>query len=120
MKLKNVGLIGTQLTMEEDFYKHPFISEGISVVVPSVGEQQFIHDKLFSEIELGIFKESTKVELLAIVKGMVDMNGIDSLILGCTELPLILTKNEFGIPFLNTTAIHCEAIVAHCVEVEML
>lgn len=118
MKLQNIGLIGTQLTMAEDFYKQPFVSKGISVVVPSKEEQQFIHSKLFSEIELGIFKESTREELLAIVKRMVDKDKIDSLILGCTELPLILTESKFDIPFLNTTAIHCEDIVSYCVEMK--
>jgi len=115
MELKNIGLMGTKLTMEADFYKKPFISKGISVVVPSEEEQKFIHHKLFSEIELGILKESTREELLAIAKRMVDENGIDSLILGCTELPLILTKSQFGIPFLNTTAIHCESIITYCI-----
>lgn len=60
MRLQNVGLMGTKLTMAEDFYKQPFISKGISVVVPSDDEQQLIHHRLFSEIELGIFKDSTK------------------------------------------------------------
>jgi aspartate racemase len=116
MRLKNIGLMGTKVTMEADFYKKPFNSKGISVVVPSEEEQQFIHQKLFSEIELGIFKESTREELLAIVKKMVDEKGVDSLILGCTELPLILTEGRYGIPFLNTSAIHCESIIKYCIE----
>ena len=116
MDLKNVGLMGTKLTMEADFYKKPFISKGMSVVVPSEKEQQFIHHKLFSEIELGIFKDSTREELLAIAKRMVDEEGIDALILGCTELPLILTQSKYGIPFLNTTAIHCESIIKYCLQ----
>ncbi|MDH3358991.1 MAG: amino acid racemase [Desulfobacteraceae bacterium] len=116
MNLKNIGLMGTKLTMEADFYKKPFISKGISVVVPSEEEQQLIHHKLFSEIELGIFKDSTREELLAIAKRMVDEEGIDALILGCTELPLILTESKYGIPFLNTTAIHCERIIKHCLQ----
>ena len=116
MGLKNIGLMGTKLTMEADFYKKPFDSKGISVVVPSEEEQQFIHKKLFSEIELGIFKDSTRKELLAIVKKMVDEKEVDSLILGCTELPLILTKSRYGIPFLNTSAIHCESIIKYCIE----
>lgn len=115
MGLKKMGLMGTKLTMEAEFYKKPFISKGISVVVPSDEEQHLIHHKLFSEIELGIFKDSTREELLAIAKRMVDEEGIDSLILGCTELPLILTESKFGIPFLNTTAIHCESIVTYCI-----
>jgi aspartate racemase len=70
---------------------------------------------LFSEIELGIFKDSTREELLAIAKRMVKKNQIDSLILGCTELPLILTASKYGIPFLNTSAIHCESIITYCI-----
>lgn len=116
MGLKNIGLMGTKLTMEADFYKKPFDSKGISVVVPTEKEQQLIHQKLFAEIELGVFKDSTKEELLKIVKRMVDENGIDSLILGCTELPLILTEARYGIPFLNTSAIHCDSIVSFCIE----
>ena len=119
MELKNIGLMGTRLTMEANFYKKPFISKEISVVVPLEEEQQFIHHKLFSEIELGIFKESTKNQLLAIAKRMVEQDEIDSLILGCTELPLILTESKFGIPFLNTTAIHCESIITHCINGKM-
>lgn len=116
MGLKNVGLLGTRLTMRADFYKKPFIADNISVVVPTEEEQELIHHRLFSEIELGIFKDATRDELLTIAERMVKEDGIDALILGCTELPLILTsKEEFGIPLLNTTAIHCESIVAYCI-----
>lgn len=113
--LKKAGLIGTKITMETDLYKTPFKSRGISVVVPSEEEQQMIHHKLFSEIELGIFKDSTREELLSVVKRMVDDDCIDSLILGCTELPLILTKEMYGIPFLNTSHIHCQSIINYCI-----
>ena len=116
MGLKNIGLMGTKLTMAADFYKKPFDNRGMSVVVPSEEEQQFIHHILFSEIELGIFKDSTREALLAIVKKMVDEKSVDSLILGCTELPLILTEGRYGIPFLNTSAIHCESIIKYCIE----
>lgn len=115
MRLKNIGLMGTKLTMEADFYKKPFIAGGMSIVVPAEEEQRFIHHKLFSEIELGIFKDSTREGLLAIAKRMVDENQIDSLILGCTELPLILTEGQYGIPFLNTSEIHCERIISYCI-----
>ena len=115
MGLENIGLMGTKLTMESDFYKKPFIQNGISVVVPTENEQELIHHRLFSEIELGIFKDSTRNELLEIAERMVAQDRIDSLILGCTELPLILTHDKFGIPFLNTTAIHCESIIEYCI-----
>jgi len=120
MGLKNIGLMGTKLTMEAEFYKKPFISKGMSIVVPCEEEQHAIHHKLFSEIELGIIKDSTREELLLIVKRMIAEDQIDSLILGCTELPLILTESRYGIPFLNTSAIHCESIITYCIDKERL
>jgi len=116
MGLRNIGLMGTKLTMEAEFYKKPFISKGISIIVPTEKEQQIIHHRLFSEIEFGIIKDSTREELLLITKRMVEENRIDSLILGCTELPLILTESRYGIPFLNTSAIHCESIIKYCID----
>lgn len=113
--LKKPGLLGTKFTMESDFYIIPFENIGMKVVVPEKEDQKLIHDRLFSEIELGIFKDSTRKELLAIVKKMIDKDNIDSVILGCTELPLILEKDEFGIPFLNTTTIHTDSIVNFCI-----
>jgi len=114
--LKKPGLMGTKFTMESDFFQKTFSEYGISIALPDKEEQELIHNKLFSEIELGIIKGSTKEELLAIVQRMINRHSIDSLILGCTELPLILTGDEFGIPFLNTTAIHSESIVKYCIE----
>ncbi len=113
--LKKPGLMGTKFTMESDFFQKPFREQGISVVLPDKKDQELIHNRLFSEIELGIIKDSTREELLSVVKRMIDRHSIDSLILGCTELPLILTGDEYGIPFLNTTAIHAESIVKYCI-----
>jgi aspartate racemase len=114
--LRNLGLLGTRFTMQSDFFMRAFTDRGMSVVVPGTGDQELIHQRLFSEIELGIIKESTRDELVAVVKRMMDQHAIDSVILGCTELPLILPDGAFGIPFLNTTAIHAESIVRFCKE----
>ncbi len=113
-RLKNLGLMGTKLTMGSDFYQQVFAQHGISVVVPTEKEQERIQHLIFTEIELGIFKESTHNELLSITKRMKDEDKIDGLILGCTELPLILTDEVFNIPFLNTSAIHCRSIIEYC------
>ncbi len=115
MKLKKLGLFGTKFTMESDFFQKAFHDAGISIIVPMKDEQQFIHNKIISEIALGIIKNSTRQELLSIVKRMIDEDSIDGLILGCTELPLILEKDEYGIPFLKTTAIHIDSIVDYCI-----
>ncbi len=115
MKLKKLGLMGTKFTMESNFFQKAFHDADISIIVPMKDEQQFIHNKIISEIALGIIKNSTRQELLSIAKRMIDEESIEGLILGCTELPLILEKDEYGIPFLKTTAIHIDSIVDYCV-----
>lgn len=115
MGLKKLGLFGTSFTMNNDFYQKIFQKEGLEIVVPDEKDRDIINEKLFSEIELGIFKEETKMLLINIVERMMDKHRIDSLILGCTEFPLILTEPSYmGIPFLNTTQIHVDAIAERC------
>lgn len=113
---RKVALLGTRFTMEENFYRFPCRERGCTVIVPHKEEQEYIHEKLFSEIELGIFRDETREGLLSIVKRMHNDQGMDAVILGCTELPLILPETAYDIPFLNTTAIHCDAIVKYSLE----
>ncbi len=113
-KLKKVGLLGTKTTMSSDFYQKVFSKKGISIIVPDEQDQDYINEKLFTEIMFNKINEETRQGLLTIVKRMVDETSIQGIILGCTELPLILTKDEFGIPFLNTTKIHVESAVNYC------
>lgn len=112
--LRRLGLMGTQFTMESDFYQNAFSRLGMAMEVPDAADRERIQHWLFTEIELGIIRESTRQELLAIAKKMIDSHAIDGLVLGCTELPLILDQPAFGIPFLNTTAIHAQEIIDYC------
>jgi aspartate racemase len=112
--LKKVGLLGTSFTMQSDFYQEEFAKDNISIIMPTAQEQDYVQHKLITEIELGEFNEATREGLLAIVKRMIIEDTIEGLILGCTELPLILTKDEFGIPFLNTTKIHVDSVIKYC------
>lgn len=114
LNLKKVGLIGTKVTMSSDFYQRVFSAHDISISVPTEQRQNYINDKLVSEIIYNRIIEETRQGLLAIIKRMIENHRIEAVILGCTELPLILTRNEFGIPFLNTTKIHAESIVRFC------
>lgn len=109
--LRRVGLLGTLFTMQTNFFAPPFAEQGISVVVPAVADQEYIHEKLMSEIERGIIRDETREGLWAVIERMAAREGIDGVILGCTELPLILERSPSGIPLLNTTAIHVESIV---------
>lgn len=111
--IKKVGLLGTKFTMESDFYKKVFDKEGIDIFYPNNEEVEYIQHKLMTEIELGKFLDETRMGLLNIIKRMIKDNSIEGVILGCTELPLILTKSEFGIQFFNTSKIHVESIIEH-------
>lgn len=111
--LKRPGLFGTRFTMQGHFYQDVFDQAGLTLLVPDETEQAFIHDKYMSELVKGILASETRERLLAIVARMKARDGVDAVILGGTELPLILRDAAAsGIPLLDTTVIHARAIVA--------
>jgi aspartate racemase len=113
-ELKRLALFGTRYTMQASFYPKVFSREGIELLVPEPNDQNWIHDKYFSELVPGIFLPETRAGLIAIVDRMKATSDIDGVILAGTELPLILRDSTHnGIPFLDTTKIHVEATVAH-------
>ena len=115
--MKKVGLFGTRFTMQGRFYPEIFSRAGLDIVVPAEDEQAYIHEKYMSDLVNGIILPETRNRLLTIVDRMKERDGIDGLILGGTELPLILRDAEHnGIPFLDTTKIHVERIVAELVD----
>jgi aspartate racemase len=114
--MKRVGLLGTRYTMQGRFYPEVFSRAAINVIVPKEDEQNYIHEKYLGELLKNIFLPDTRDRLLAIIDHMKERNGIEGLILGGTELPLILRDSEHnGIPFLDTTRIHVARIVAELV-----
>ncbi len=113
LTLKKVGLFGTRFTMQGGFYQKVFSQRGITVSIPDLEEQDFIHDKYMNELVLGIFQDVTRQRFLAIADRLIEQEGIQGLILGGTELPFILRDVvDRRIPFLDTTRIHVEAAVA--------
>lgn len=113
LALKRVGLLGTRFTMQGRFYPEVFSRQGITLRVPDLDDQDYIHDKYMSELVHGVFRDETRQRLLAIVDRLIEREGIQGLILGGTELPLILRDvSHRGIPFLDTTRIHVERAVA--------
>jgi aspartate racemase len=109
--LGRMGLIGTKFTMENDFFKKPFISDHKEIFVPTEMEQEYIHQKIVEELEKGIVKEETQARFLEIIQQMVKRDQIQGIILGCTELPMIIKNNDLELPILNTTEIHVNRIV---------
>ena len=112
MGMQRPALFGTRFTMEAKFYPEVFAAAGISIVIPNETERAFIHDKYMNELLPGIFAARTGEQLMEIVQRMKLRDEIDGLILGGTELPLILRDSKIeGVPFLDTTRIHVDRIV---------
>ncbi len=111
-KMKRLALFGTRYTMQADFYPKVFSREGIELVVPESKDQDYIHEKYFSELVSGNFLPETRAELLAVVDRLKAKIDIDGVILAGTELPLILRgESQNGVALLDTGKIHCQAAV---------
>lgn len=109
--LSRVGLIGVQKTMETDFYKDTLQSRDIEVVVPELGARAYIHEKIVSELVLNEFSEATKQGFLSVIEELLEKQ-VQGVILGCTEIPLLIPGSEYkGVPLFSTTEIHCREIV---------
>lgn len=104
-----VGLLGTRFTMKARFYPEVFARENIEIRVPSDSDQDYVHEKYFRELVNGIFLDETRRELSAIIARMHEREQIEAVILGGTELPLILRDADVGLPCLDTTQIHVRA-----------
>jgi len=110
--LNKLGLFGSGYTMRANFFQKVFSSAGITVIVPDSNEQSYIHDKYMDELVKGTFLPETREGLMKIVGRLQQEEGIQGLILGGTELPLILRDvHDRDIPFLDTTQIHVKAVV---------
>ena len=110
--LQRLALFGTRFAMQGPVYRDVFGRQNIAVLAPEPDDQHYIHDKYMSELVAGVFLPETRAGLLAIVDRMAREANIDGVILGGTELPLILREpSRNGIPFLNTSRIHCEGAV---------
>lgn len=110
-QLKKVGLLGTVYTMELDFYKKKLTEEGLEIIIPSTkSEIDFIEETLLYELGKGIFLQRTKQEYIAIINRLIEQ-GAEGIILGCTEIPLLISQEDVSVPVFNTTLIHAQAAV---------
>ena len=109
--LKKVGLLGTKFTMELDFFKDKLTALGIETIIPEDEDRDFIHDTIFNELGKGLIIESTKEKYLSIIEKLI-ANGAEGIILGCTEIPLLVKQEAVKVPVLDTTMIHSNAAIA--------
>lgn len=110
-KLKKIGLLGTVFTMTGEFFKAPFVKNGIQVVIPMENEIKMVNEKISTELELGVVKEETLLLFQNVINRMKDENGIEAIVLGCTELPLLLNDEVSSVPCLDTMQIHISSII---------
>jgi aspartate racemase len=108
--LKKVGLLGTKATMEMDFYKDVLTQYGIESLVPDEADRNFVHEKIFTELGKNIIKEETKAGYLSIINKLLN-KGAEGIILGCTEIPLLIKQSDCSCPVFDTTIIHSKAAV---------
>ena len=116
LNIHRVGLLGTIFTMTGDFFKMPFSDKGIEIISPSMEEMEFINQKISSELELGIIKRETLEEFQKIILRMKEECSIEAIILGCTELPLILNDEVSPALCLDTMKIHIKKLIDMIVE----
>ena len=109
---RRLALFGTQFVMDSRLYQDRFEPAGMTIVLPDAEERAYIHEIYLGELVLGVFRDETRDRLVAILAALRDREAIDGLILGGTELALILTEPTYaGLPILNTAKIHVEAAV---------
>jgi aspartate racemase len=107
--IARVGLLGTRFTMEQEFYKGKLASEyGIEVLVPHPAERDAVHEIIYSELCLGQVRATSREIFGAIIHRLV-CEGAQGVVLGCTEIPLLVSQKDFEIPIFDTTALHARA-----------
>ncbi len=109
---KKVGLLGTRETMEMDFYKERLKQQGIEVITPAKPEREFIHYSIMNELLKEIFAEETKTGFISIMNKLREQ-GAEGIILGCTEIPLLISQDDYELPLFSTLDIHAKVIAEY-------
>jgi aspartate racemase len=110
--IARIGLLGTRFTMEDDFYAGRLRDKfGLDVIVPDAAGRTRVHDIIYDELVLGTIHESSRAEYVAIIEQMAAA-GAEGVILGCTEIGLLIQQEHTALPVFDTTRIHAEAAVA--------
>lgn len=113
--IQTVGLMGTQFTMEMDFYRKKLEASGLTVLIPEPqATRNYMQDVLRDELGKGIVTNTAKEKFIAIAHELIS-KGAQGIILGCTEIPLVITPNDLSVPQFDTTKIHSQAIVDYMV-----
>lgn len=110
--LRVAGLLGTRFTMEKAFYADALAEKGIRVLVPDAEERRFVDDVIYQELVVGQVREASRRRFVEIIEGLA-ARGAQGVILGCTEIPLLVRGQDVDVPLFDTTLIHAEAALAY-------
>lgn len=105
--ITTVGLLGTKYTMTQDFYKDKLIAAGIEVVIPEGGDIEAVNSVIYQELCLGVIREASKAKYLEVIQTLAD-RGAQGIILGCTEIGLLVQQKDIPLPVFDTTLIHAQ------------
>ncbi|WP_370944612.1 aspartate/glutamate racemase family protein [Amycolatopsis sp. cg5] len=114
-KLATVGLLGTAFTMEQDFYRDRLARHGLTMLVPDARDRAFVHRVIYEELCLGVVREDSREGYREII-GRLVAGGAEGVILGCTEIELLVSAEDSPVPVFPTTRLHAEAAVAFALE----
>ncbi|MFH1037458.1 MAG: aspartate/glutamate racemase family protein [PVC group bacterium] len=115
--IKTIALLGTKYTMEQDFYRDRLEKKfGLKVVVPNEAERDYINAVIFDELCAGKFYDKSKEGYVQIINRLVNEEGAEGVILGCTEIPLLVKQEDVSVPVFDTTKIHAEAAVKYALK----
>jgi len=114
-KISTVALLGTRFTMEEPFYREKLMASGITPLIPSAKDRDYLHNIIFEELGKDIFRDETRQRFVAII-GELAAQGAEGVILGCTEFPLLVKQKDSPVPLFDTVAIHAGAAVAFALD----
>ncbi len=115
-KLRKVGLLGTKVTMEDTFITDRLIAHGIESIVPPAGERAYIQRTIFEELGRNIFTSATKQRYVEIIRDLVSSQA-EGIILGCTEIPLLIKQEDSPVPVFDTSLNHARAAVDFALDV---
>jgi aspartate racemase len=113
--IRSVGLLGTKYTMEQDFYKSRIESNGINILVPNSEDRDVVNKVIFEELCLGEIQQSSREYYKKVIQRLVD-NGAEGIILGCTEIGLLVKPEDSKVPLFDTTVIHAFESVKKALE----
>lgn len=113
--LTQVGLLGTRFTMEQDFYRDRLARHGIGVLIPEADDRALVHRVIYEELCLGVLDDGSRRAYREVMARLVG-RGAQAVVLGCTEISLLVRRQDASVPLFDTTAIHVQAAAAHALE----